>query len=56
MIIRDIFLLILLKNICCDTSSERSDEGSQHMVSMRIKKNYHQILSCNNFIKEAGCK
>ena len=36
-------------NICCDPSSELSrgdgsDEGSQHMVSMRNKKTYHQIL------------
>ena len=35
--------------IYCDPSSERSrrvgsDEMSQHMVSMRIKKSYHQIL------------
>ena len=49
MIIRDNFLLILYKNICCDPSSEpsrrdSSDEGSQRMVSMRNKKNYHQIL------------
>ena len=49
MIIRDNFLLILDKNICCDPSSETSpqdssDEGSQHMVSMRKKKNCHQIL------------
>ena len=41
------FVLILHKNICFDTSAElavQSDEGSQHMVSMRKKKNYHQIL------------
>ena len=49
MIIRDNFLLILHKNICCDPSSEPSqqdgsDEGSQHMVSTRNKKNYHQIF------------
>ena len=49
MIIRDNFLLILYKNIRCDPSSEPScrdgsDEGSQHMVSMRDKKNYHQTL------------
>ena len=36
-------MLILLENICCDPSSETSrrdgsDEGSQHMVSMRNKK------------------
>ena len=48
MIIGDNFLLILLKNICCDPSSEpsqldSSDEGSQHMVLMRNKENYHQI-------------
>ena len=45
MILRNIFLLILHKNLCCDPSSEPSrrdgsDEGSQHMVSMRNKKNY----------------
>ena len=33
----------------CDPSSEQSrldgsDEGSQHMISMRNKKNYNQIL------------
>ena len=49
MIIRDNFLLILHKNIWCDPSSGQShqdgaDEGSQHMVSVRNKKNYHQIL------------
>ena len=43
------FLLILHKTLCCDPSSEPScqdgsDEGSQQMVLMRIKKNYHQIL------------
>ena len=48
MIIRDNFLLILHKNICCDPSSgpshqDGADEGSQHMVSVRNKKNY-QIL------------
>ena len=37
LIIRDILLLILHKNICCDPSSDPSrhdgsDEGSQHMV------------------------
>ena len=41
-------MLVLHKNICCDPSSEPSrdgsDEGSQHMVSRRSKKNYHQIL------------
>ena len=35
--------------MCCDPSSEASrrdgsDEGSQHMVSMRNKENYHQLL------------
>ena len=40
---------MLYKTICCDPSSEPSrrdgsDEGSQHMVSMRNKKNYHKIL------------
>ena len=49
MIIRDNFLLILHKNICCDPSSEPScrdgsDEGSQHMVSMRNKENYPSII------------
>ena len=49
MLIRDNFSLILHKNVCCDLSSEPSrrdgsDEWSQHMVSMRNKKNYHQIL------------
>ena len=43
------FLLIRHKNICCDPSSGPShpdspDEGSQHTVSMKNKKNYHQIL------------
>ena len=43
-----IILLILYKNICCDPSSEPShrdgsDEGSQHMVSMRNKKNYPSV-------------
>ena len=50
MIIRDYFLLILHKNICCDPSSEPSrregsEEGSQYMVWMRNKKNYYQILA-----------
>ena len=49
-IIRDNFLFVLHKNIRCDPSSEPSrrdgsDKGSQHMVSMRNKNNYHQILS-----------
>ena len=40
---------MLHKNICCNPSSEPShqdgsDEGSHHMVSMRNKKNCHQIL------------
>ena len=44
MIIRDNFLLILQKTLCCDPSSDPSredglDEGSQHMLSMRNKKN-----------------
>ena len=43
-IIRDKVFFILHKNICCDPSSELSqqdgsDEGSQHMVSVRNKKN-----------------
>ena len=42
------FLLILHKSICCDPSSEPSrrdgsDEGSQHMVSMRNKKKYLSV-------------
>ena len=42
-------MLDLHKNICCDPSSElshqdHSDEGSQHVVLVRNKKNYHQIL------------
>ena len=49
MIIRDNFLLILHKNVCCDPSTEPSrrdgsDEASQHMVSMRNKKNYPSII------------
>ena len=48
MIIKDI-LLILHKNICCDPSSEPSqqdgsDEGSQHMVLMRNNKKYLTII------------
>ena len=43
MTIRDIFLLILHKNMCCDPSSG-SAEGSQHTVSMRNKKNYPSII------------
>ena len=43
MIIRNNFFTFAL-NICCDSSSEpsrdSSDEGSQHMVSMKIKKNH----------------
>ena len=47
-IIRDNFCHFYIKS-CCDPSSEpsqqdSSDEGSQHMVSMRNKKNCHQIL------------
>ena len=39
----------LHKNICCHPSSEQSqqdgsDEGSQHMVSMRNKKHYPSII------------
>ena len=48
MIIRNDFLLILHKDVCCDPSSEPSrdgsDEGSQHMCLMRNKKNYHKVL------------
>ena len=48
-IIMDNFCLFCIKRLCCHPSSELSrrgisDEGSQHMVSMRNKKNYHQIL------------
>ena len=48
-IIRDNFLSVLHKNLCCDPSSEpsrqdSSDEGSQHRVSMRNKKNYPSII------------
>ena len=47
-IIRDNFVQILVKNICCDPSSEPSgrdgsDEGSQHMVSFKNKKNYPEL-------------
>ena len=43
------FLLNLHKKVCCEPLSEPSrwdgaDEGSQYMVSMRNKKNYHPIL------------
>ena len=51
MIIRDdlCYQVILHKTIFCDSSyepSHRDDshEGSHFMVSMRSKKNYHQIL------------
>ena len=49
MIIRDNFL-ILVKIICCDPSSvpscrDGSDEGSQHMVSLRNKKYYPKSSS-----------
>ena len=42
--------MIIGINICYDPSSELprqgcSDEGSRYMVSMKNKKNYHQILS-----------
>ena len=47
-------MLILHKKIRCNPSSEPSqsdgsqpegsDEGSQHMVLMRNKKNHHQIF------------
>ena len=42
-------MLILHKNICCDPSSEPShrdgsDEGSQHIVSIRNKKNYPSVI------------
>ena len=43
------FLLILHKIMCCDPSSEPSrpdgsNEGSQHMISMRNTKNYPSII------------
>ena len=49
MIIRDNFFISLHKNIRYDPSSEPSQgdssyEGSQHVVAMRNKKNYHQML------------
>ena len=46
MIILDNFCsFCIFKSICCDPSSG-SDEGSQHMASMRNKKNYNpQLLS-----------
>ena len=49
MIIRDNFLLILHKNLCCDplfepSRRDGSDEGSQLMVSMRNKKNYPSVI------------
>ena len=42
-------MLGLHRNICCDPSSEPShragsDEGPQHIVSMRNKKNYPSII------------
>ena len=56
-------MLFLHKSICCDPSSEPShrdgsDEGSQHRVSMRNKKNYPSIIVkyssnlelCNNYV------
>ena len=48
MIIRDNFVYFYIKT-CCDPSSEPSrregsDERSQHIVSIRNKKNNHQIL------------
>ena len=48
-IIRDNFLSVLHKNLCCDPSSEPSQrdgshEGSQHMDSKRNKKNYPSII------------
>ena len=54
MIIRVIFLFILHKNICYEPSSQPSrrdgsDAGSQHMVSVRNKKNkVIPQLSSNN--------
>ena len=48
MIIRDNFLLDLHRNKCCDPSSELSqddsDEGPQHIISMRNKKNYPSVI------------
>ena len=42
-------MLILHKDIHCDPSSELShedgsDEGPQHMISMRNKKNYPSVI------------
>ena len=40
---------MLHETICCDPSSEPSqrdgsEEGSQHIVAMRIKRNYLSII------------
>ena len=48
-IIRDNFCQFCTKNLCCDPSSDpsrqdSSDEGSQHMVSIRNKKNYPSVI------------
>ena len=50
MIIRDSFCSFWLKTLCCYPSSEPSrqdgsDEGSQHTVSFRNKKNYPELSS-----------
>ena len=49
MIIRDNFSVLYI-NIYCDPSSEPSrrdgsDEGSQHMTTMRNKQNYHSVIT-----------
>ena len=58
MIIRDNFLLILHKNLCCDPSSEpsrdSSDEGSQHRVSVRAKIIILQLSSNTLLIWSSG--
>ena len=50
MIIKDNFCQFCVRTKCCDPSSEPSqrdgsDEGSQHMVSIRNKKNYPSIIT-----------
>ena len=53
-------MFILHKNIHCDPSSEPSrrggsDEGSQHMVSMINKKNYHQYFLLSRDLWQSTC-
>ena len=50
MIIQDNFCQFCIKNVCCDLSSEPShrdgsDEGPQHIVSMKISKFIPQLSS-----------